>query len=256
MAAWIPPLVGSALWSAWALCIGWALFFLDVAARPATAAMTALALQWLFCGLFITAHDACHGSAAPGRPRLNRALGRLSAASYAAFSFERLRAQHGLHHQQPGSAHDPDFADVSRPGGHHFWPWALRFFGHYVSLCQLLRMVAISQVLLRLGHVPMANVLCGWALPSALSAVQLFAFGTYLPHRPDPADPFADGLQARNTRQARPVALLACYFFGYHHVHHQQPRLPWFALPSALPRPQTAATARPPDVAPASSPPR
>jgi beta-carotene ketolase (CrtW type) len=37
-----------------------------------------VALQtWLSTGLFITAHDAMHGTLAPGRPHWNRAVGGL-----------------------------------------------------------------------------------------------------------------------------------------------------------------------------------
>src|SRR3954465_7339842 len=42
---------------------------------------------WLNVGLFILAHDAMHGSLAPFRPRLNRAIGRLCLALYAGFSY-------------------------------------------------------------------------------------------------------------------------------------------------------------------------
>ena len=69
----------------------------------------ALLICWLDVGLFIVAHDAMHGSLAPGRPRLNRLAGRIALILYAGFSFDRMRSLHFDHHRSPGTAADPDF---------------------------------------------------------------------------------------------------------------------------------------------------
>lgn len=227
------PLVAATVYVSWATSLYIALWRVDVAAHPFAAGLLVLWLQWLYCGLFITAHDACHHSAAPGRPRLNRAIGVICAASYAAFSFSLLATQHQQHHRHRGTARDPDFAGP-RQADTRFWPWAGRFFGHYLRWTQIAGMVALSQVWLTACGLPLQNVLLFWALPSLCSALQLFYFGTYLPHRPRRGDAFIDSHRARNTYVSRPISLLSCYFFGYHHVHHAHPRLPWYALPRGL----------------------
>lgn len=58
----------------WAALQGFALFaFRFSAGTIAVAALIAAALCWLNVGLFIVAHDAMHGSLAPGRPPAERA---------------------------------------------------------------------------------------------------------------------------------------------------------------------------------------
>ena len=47
-----------------------------------------LIIQFLHMGLFMTVHDACHGSVAPGNAKLNLWIGRLFAFLYAGFSFD------------------------------------------------------------------------------------------------------------------------------------------------------------------------
>jgi beta-carotene/zeaxanthin 4-ketolase len=77
----------------------------------------------------------------------------------------------------------------------------------------------------------LANVLLFWALPALLSALQLFTFGTYLPHRPAPPG-FADRHNARSNDYPWLVSLLTCFHFGYHHEHHLSPGTPWWRLPT------------------------
>jgi beta-carotene ketolase (CrtW type) len=200
---------------------------------PLMAACLTLALQFLYCGLFITAHDACHGSVAPGRPRLNRLIGRIAARLYAGFNFDALAAPHRAHHLQPGTAADPDFAGPHANGTHPL-RWGLRFVRHYMRWQQLVGLAAVAQVLIHGCHIAEARVLGYWALPAVLSAVQLFFFGTYLPHRPQQHDAFVDRHRTRDSGYPRWLSFLTCYHFGYHHVHHTRPYLPWYALPRAL----------------------
>jgi beta-carotene ketolase (CrtW type) len=70
-------------------------------------------------------------------------------------------------------------------------------------------------------------VLLFCTLPLMLSSLQLFVVGTYLPHR-------------RSSDRAQHIdslglpewlSLLACYHFGYHLEHHQDPQLAWHELP-------------------------
>lgn len=184
-------------------------------------------LCWLNVGLFIVAHDAMHGSLAPGRPRLNRAVGRVALSLYALFSFDRLRPQHFAHHEAPGTDADPDFhgADPRR-----FVPWYQAFIRRYFGLAQLGMLAIVVAALLVLGA-PLANVLLLWALPAILSSLQLFYFGTYRPHRHE-AGEFADDHRARSTGFSWLASLLSCYHFGYHHEHHLAPHVPWWRLPA------------------------
>jgi len=192
------------------------------------------ALCWLNVGLFIIAHDCMHGSLAPGRPGINRAVGRVVLALYAGFSMDRLTPKHHLHHRHAGTADDPDFAEQHPT---RFWPWYLTFFREYFGWREfgVLAVLLWSYILL-LGASPV-NALLFWGVPAILSSLQLFYFGTYLPHRHDD-EPFADRHRARSNGYSLPVSLLTCFHFGYHHEHHSAPHLPWWKLPSARRAPQ------------------
>ncbi len=192
------------------------------------AAPVLVALQcWLNVGLFIVAHDAMHGSLAPFRPGLNRAVGRLCLALYAGFSFDRLIGKHFDHHRHSGTADDPDFhAD----GPRRFWPWFVAFFRRYFGLREFFTLgFLIMAYTLVLGADPL-NMALLWGVPALLSAVQLFYFGTYLPHRHED-EPFSDGHNARSNEFSWLVSLLTCFHFGYHHEHHDHPNVPWWRLP-------------------------
>ncbi|MBV9078687.1 MAG: fatty acid desaturase, partial [Methylobacteriaceae bacterium] len=154
-----------------------------------------VALQcWLNVGLFIVAHDCMHGSLAPFRPGVNRAVGRLCLLLYAGFSYDRLIGKHFEHHRYSGTAGDPDFHDGEPT---RFWPWFLVFFTRYFGWRELVVLSLFSTVYLHVLGVALPNLLLFWALPAILSAVQLFYFGTYLPHRHEDAA-FADRHNARS----------------------------------------------------------
>jgi len=84
--------------------------------------------------------------------------------------------------------------------------------------------------LLLIGLEPVSVVLF-WAVPAILSAVQLFYFGTYRPHRIEVGN-FADEHRARSTQWGPVYSFLTCYHFGYHLEHHRYPWVPWWGLPS------------------------
>lgn len=186
----------------------------------------ALVQCWLNVGLFIVAHDCMHGSFAPQRRWLNTAAGRLCLFMYAGFSYDRLRAAHFEHHKSPGSAADPDF-DEAHPT--EFTPWFMRFMLTYFGVKEFLVMFVFVAAQLAAG-VPLAKLLIFWALPAIVSAIQLFYFGTFLPHR-HTAMPFADHHNARTQSFSELLSLLTCFHFGYHHEHHLRPAVPWWRLP-------------------------
>jgi beta-carotene/zeaxanthin 4-ketolase len=188
-----------------------------------------LAITWLNVGLFIVAHDAMHGSLAPRRPAVNLWVGRTALALYAGFSYDQLAPRHFDHHRHSGTGRDPDFS-VKHPK--KFDRWYLAFLGQYFGWREFIILsFAIAAYLVLLGA-PLVNLLVFWALPAILSSLQLFLFGTYLPHRHTDA-PFVDRHCARSNEYAPLISLLTCYHFGYHHEHHLQPHLPWWKLPAA-----------------------
>lgn len=194
---------------------------------------------WLCVGLFILAHDCMHGSLIPGRASWCKAsnvwMGRLCLTLYAGFDFDRLNAAHHQHHYAPGSADDPDF-NPNNP--RRALPWFAQFVRRYFGIRELAVMTGLTALQLSLGAA-YGNLLAFWAAPAILSALQLFYFGTYLPHRCEDdglthsvADgQFADQHRARTLPLPTWLSLLACYHFGYHHEHHRWPWVPWWRLP-------------------------
>ncbi len=185
-------------------------------------------LSWLSVGLFIIAHDAMHGSLAPGRPGVNLFWGRLTLLLYAGFWMDRLRPKHFDHHRHVGTEHDPDFS-VDHPT--RFWPWYGQFMRRYFGVREFLVLTALTWTYLLLLGAPLGNLLLFWALPSILSSLQLFYFGTYLPHRHEEAE-FADHHRARSNGYPAWLSLLTCFHFGYHREHHLSPGTPWWQLPA------------------------
>ena len=182
---------------------------------------------WLSAGLFIIAHDAMHGSLVPGRPGRNRVFGRLTLMMYAGLDYDRMLPAHHRHHRHTGTAADPDFnvSSPSRP-----MAWFLRFFGNYYSHVQLVRITVVALLYMALGA-DLFDFAIFWAVPALLALVQLFVFGTYLPHRHGDDD-FADHHRARSGAGGI-VSLISCFHFGgYHLEHHCNPGTPWWRLPS------------------------
>ena len=187
-------------------------------------------------GLFIVAHDALHGLLFPTRPRWNQSVGAAALMFYAGLPFGACRRQHQRHHSQPASSHDPDFPQDRRDG---VLAWYRQFLSHYLSPCQMLVLLSGWALLVVLtmdrgqvsANAALLRVLSFATLPLLLSSLQLFVFGTYLPHR----------VQRPPTRDPHPLSLnlppwlslLACFHFGYHREHHDNPALSWFELPGA-----------------------
>lgn len=208
-------------------------FFLPLRGAALAAAPILILLQtWLNVGLFIVAHDAMHGSLAPGRPGVNLWMGRLCLGLYAGFWYDRLISKHFDHHRASGTADDPDF---HAPGPRRFWPWYLAFFRRYFGIGEFMIVSGLLLVYaLVLGASPL-NMALFWGVPALLSSAQLFYFGTYLPHRHED-EPFGDEHRARSNDFGWLASLVTCFHFGYHHEHHREPHLPWWRLPSAVQR--------------------
>jgi len=177
---------------------------------------------WMFTGLFITAHDAMHGTVAKNR-FINNALGGIASILYAGLWYPKLKAKHYLHHLSPGTERDPDYTT----GNQNFFIWWFRFMRQYLTIWQILIMAALFNIGLIWFSEMQLIVL--WIIPSVISTFQLFYFGTYIPHRL-PHTAAMNPHKARSQRHNHFMALLTCYFFGYHYEHHASPRTPWWLL--------------------------
>ncbi|MBC6611779.1 fatty acid desaturase [Hymenobacter sp. BT507] len=184
--------------------------------------LLALVQMHLYTGLFITAHDAMHGVVSPN-PRLNNAIGTVAALLFAYNWFPRMLPKHHQHHRHVATPDDPDYHDGEHPS---FLFWFVRFAWNYVTWWQVVLMAATYNVL-KIWF-PQENVIAFWMVPAVLATLQLFFFGTYLPHRGEHA---ADNPHKSRTQLRHHLwAFVSCYFFGYHYEHHDQPYLPWWRL--------------------------
>jgi beta-carotene ketolase (CrtW type) len=199
-------------------------------------ALAHIALQtFLFTGLFITAHDAMHGAVCRHYRRLNHFVGVAAVRLYALFSYEKLWHKHWEHHRHAATPHaDPDFHDGEHTG---FWRWYAHFLRNYIGWKQIVGMAIVFNALLHIAQIPLQTLLAFWVAPSLISTLQLFYFGTYLPHKaPDPtrADGGYDNRHRSTTSNFNVlISFLTCYHFGYHYEHHEFPATPWWRLPRA-----------------------
>jgi beta-carotene/zeaxanthin 4-ketolase len=192
---------------------------------------------FLHTGLFITAHDAMHRTVFPQSRKVNDLIGAIATTAYALLSFQTLAQKHRLHHQHPASSDDPDFCeDYENKGDRNASSWYLKFMGGYLERKQLwillVGMILIFTALSLGFHISVRNLILFWVLPIFLSSIQLFYFGTYLPHR-RLTNGYDDRHRARSSNYSIFWSFLACYHFGYHWEHHEYPHLPWYMLPSA-----------------------
>ncbi|MBD2176432.1 fatty acid desaturase [Pseudanabaena sp. FACHB-1998] len=190
---------------------------------------------YLHTGLFILAHESMHGNLIPQNLRLNKIVGRLMLGIYGFLPYDRCFINHINHHRYPSQSGDPDFhGDVANP-----IHWYCKFMGEYFPLRSLLTfitsMIVILAILMLGFKVSLINLILFWLLPLVLSSLQLFFFGTYLPHRlVDNNLNFSPRLHS--DRYMVLWSFLSCYNFGhYHWEHHEYPHVPWYKLPTACP---------------------
>jgi beta-carotene ketolase (CrtW type) len=210
------------LWLALTIIALWfaSLFFLLQYEINWKSPFTYLLFLWqthLYTGVFITAHDAMHGTVT-SNAKLNRLIGRVCTTIFAYNFYDNLNRKHHLHHRFVATEQDPDFHEGS------FWIWYFNFAKEYINLWQIILM-AITYNILKL-FLPVENLIFYWMMPAVLSTFQLFYFGTYLPHRKKPDNAHRSRSQTKNHLWA----FVSCYFFGYHYEHHDSPRTPWWKL--------------------------
>lgn len=208
-------------------------------------AIAVVVRTFLHTGLFITAHDAMHGTVFPKHRKMNDVIGSITTTVYAFLSYQALVKKHRLHHRYPASSNDPDFFGSDRGNSHidpgnapqdKLWTWYFKFMQGYLHGKQLwivlIGIVLVFSVLSLGCHIAIGNLLLFWILPMLCSSVQLFYFGTFLPHRRLDKG-YGDRHRARSTNYSRFWSFVTCYHFGYHWEHHENPHLPWYKLPSA-----------------------
>ena len=177
---------------------------------------------YFYTGLFITAHDAMHKTVSRKRI-INKLIGGTASFLFAGLSYNRLVENHMKHHKFAGTENDPDFSV------HHsnFILWWLQFMYRYTTLTQLIVMGAVFNLLdIWFDQI---SIWFFWVIPAFLGTLQLFYFGTYLPHK-RPHSHSMEPHKARSQKKNHLLAMLSCYFFGYHFEHHEHPHIPWWQL--------------------------
>jgi beta-carotene/zeaxanthin 4-ketolase len=208
--------VAALIIGAWAITIISLMFWQIDLKNPFTYVFILLQMH-LYTGLFITAHDAMHGTVSSNKT-LNNLTGQICTFLYAAFPFKDLNAKHHKHHRHVHTKQDPDYHEEG------FFSWYFKFMKEYITWWQIVLMAVIFNVL-KLWIFEL-NLLLFWVLPSLLSTLQLFYFGTWAPHHGEQDNKH----QSRSQDKNHILAFLSCYFFGYHYEHHDSPAIPWWQL--------------------------
>jgi len=177
-----------------------------------------LAQMYFYTGLFITAHDAMHGLVSSNK-KLNHVIGWVAALLFSYNFYWKLFPKHHEHHRFVATDKDPDYHSSD-----NFVIWYFSFIRQYVTIWQIFLM-AVTFNILKL-YLPTENLIIFWMLPAVLSTLQLFYFGTYLPHMGENTNAHHSRTQSKNHFWA----LISCYFFGYHFEHHDSPNTPWWRL--------------------------
>jgi beta-carotene ketolase (CrtW type) len=177
---------------------------------------------YLFTGLFITAHDAMHRSVHKNK-QVNTVIGWITSFLFAGMSYKRLRKNHFRHHKYPATANDPDFFTKSQV----LPVWWGVFMYRYLTVFQFIIMASLFNILLLWFNE--ARITFFWVVPAFLGTFQLFYFGTYRPHK-YPHKESMEPHKARTLKKNHLLAMISCYFFGYHYEHHESPRTPWWKL--------------------------
>jgi beta-carotene/zeaxanthin 4-ketolase len=210
--------------SGWLLHLVYMFAFVEFSFSNPWVYLHILVQSFLYTGLFITGHDAMHGSISK-RKSMNSFFGYLSVFLFAGMSYSKLIKNHGLHHRAPATGEDPDFYTRSQ----NFWIWWMVFMWRYLTIIQLVIMAVAYNIFIHVFGLPELKVLIFWALPAILGTLQLFWVGVWWPHR-EPHLPHMMPHKARSQHKNHLWAMVSCYFFGYHWEHHEDQRIPWWQL--------------------------
>jgi len=212
----------------WGISLGFLLSALNMETTPLGWTMVAIIWQtFLYTGLFITAHDAMHGTVSPKQSQVNYYIGSLSLLLYGLFSYDRLLKAHWQHHHHPASDSDPDFHNGKDKNA---IAWYFYFMQRYWSWGRFLGLVIIYQLMHRMLNITEVNLMLFCIIPTLLSSIQLFYFGTFLTHR-EPLGGYQNTFCAQSNYLPWLWSFITCYHFGYHQEHHMYPSIPWWKLP-------------------------
>jgi len=185
---------------------------------------------FLHTGLFITAHDAMHGTVFPKEPLVNDFIGSLAARLYVFLPYPTLLKKHRLHHLYPASVKDPDFCKKNQQNP---VVWYGEFMKSYLNGKQIWVIIFWMSIIfsaLKWGlNISPINLLLFWLMPILFSSIQLFYFGVFLPHR-QPEGGYRNRHCAQSSYYSIVWSFLSCYHFGYHWEHHEYPYIPWYRL--------------------------
>ena len=215
-------IIGTAIILLWLGHLLYILLYADLDLQSPLMYLHVLLQTFLYTGLFITAHDAMHGSVAANR-KVNNTIGHTATTLFAFLSFSNLSKKHYQHHRHPATDEDPDFS----PRSNNFFVWWSVFIRNYITWQQILLMAIMFNILLL--WFSELRLIMFWIVPAVLSTFQLFFFGTYIPHR----RPFTKSMEphfSRTLPRNHFRAMITCYFFGYHWEHHEKPTIPWWQL--------------------------
>lgn len=108
--------------------------------------------------------------------------------------------------------------------------------GKYISFFNLCRLALLILIIVNIFQIHWLNLLLFWAFPLIFSSLQLFFFGTFLPHRHHQDNKFNLSCLGAIKSLHLPIllSLIACYHFSYHQEHHRYPFLAWWQLPFAM----------------------
>jgi beta-carotene ketolase (CrtW type) len=212
-------LIASCIIGLWAVTLSFLLFQYKVNFYSLLTYIFVLIQTHLFTGLFITAHDSMHGVVSANKT-INKFIGHLCTALFVFNSYKRLFPKHHEHHRFVKSDHDPDYYEGN------FFTWYFHFMKQYVTIWQIVLAAITYNLLILLA--PESNVIVFWVIPSLLSTLQLFYFGTYQPHKGEHDS--GNIHRSHSQKKNHLLAFLTCYFFGYHYEHHHSPGTPWWKL--------------------------
>ena len=113
----------------------------------------------LYTGLFITAHDAMHGTVSLNKG-LNALVGRICLTLFMFNRWSKLLPAHHRHHDFVATENDPDYHPP------HPITWYIKFLWGYLSWQQLVGIALLFNFFQYVLHLEVMHLILFWILPS------------------------------------------------------------------------------------------